>query len=129
MRRLRNPHPTRAQVRQLLEHAPRIFARESPVIDWENNGVRYAGWWWAFIEMANQDHFLNWDDEIEAARALLDDRERLACASFDEWSDAFTLFLRAERFCDGYWNGAVETGEAAALLSRLEQLERDWADA
>ena len=66
--------------------------------------------------------------EPERARVLLNDRERLAKTSFEEWSSAFTLFIRAERFCDGYWGGAPETGEAAALMMRLEQLERNWDD-
>lgn len=72
--------------------------------------------------------FTNWDYEPERVRALLNDRKHLARASFEDWSSAFTLFVRAERFCDGYWSGAPETGEAAALMLRLEQLERDWVE-
>jgi hypothetical protein len=123
----RNPHPTRAQVRQLLTHAPRIIALEQPVTNAGSDAMpAYADWWRSFIEVAIQDHFIDWDYEPERAWALLNDRERLARTSFEEWSSAFTLFVRAERFCDGYWGGAPETGEAAALMLRLEQLERNW---
>ena len=125
----RNPYPTRAQVRQLLTHAPRIVALEILVINAGSDAMpAYADWWLAFIDVAIEDHFMDWDYEPERARVLLNDRERLAKTSFEEWSSAFTLFIRAERFCDGYWGGAPETGEAAALMMRLEQLERNWDD-
>jgi uncharacterized protein DUF6508 len=33
--------------------------------------------------------------------------------------------VRGERFCDGYWEGILQTGRVVALLRRLEVLRRE----
>ena len=63
------------------------------------------------------------------ARALRDDRDALAAASADQLARLATWLVRAERFSDGGFEAAFESGLLAAMARRAAQLATAEGDA
>jgi hypothetical protein len=53
---------------------------------------------------------------------MLKDSKNIENANLDEIKTMLTYFVRAERFCDGFWEGVLLSGKVIALLKRLKKL-------
>ncbi len=60
----------------------------------------------------------------EIANPLLNDHDAIATAGPDEVKALLTFAWRGERFCDGFWEGALQSGLVIAVLDRLHELRQ-----
>ena len=37
-----------------------------------------------------------------------------------------TYCVRGERFCDGFWGSAIESGKIRAILERLKEIQQEY---
>lgn len=76
-----------------------------------------------FFRVLQQDIWMDFGYNPEQVKAMLDDPSYIAQANVTQMKSMFTYIARAERFCDGAWGSALESGVLQTLLHRLEELK------
>ena len=127
--------PSQANITKLLAYLPlfdkpgRLFVRRwiggeksadgvftIPYPDYEDDVKE-------FFKAASQACWTDTEYEPEAARKMLDDTAAVNKASIENIRTMLTFCVRGERFCEGHWAAVLESGQIAALLRRLEQIQ------
>jgi hypothetical protein len=80
-----------------------------------------------FFRLAAQEWWQDHDYYPPMAGAMLADNEAVNRATLEQVRTMLTCCVRGERFCDGYWEGLLESGRIVALLQRLAALRAEMA--
>jgi len=75
-----------------------------------------------FIEAAAQPWWRDGDYLAAKPRELLD--AGLEGADLHKVKSVLTYIVRGERFCDGFWDGLIESGAIALVLEKIRDLWR-----
>lgn len=124
--------PTREQIEELLSFLPLVReetlglsqSREKPSsMEKRSKRGRNA----ERLDLSQLLHVLrqSWmDPSYDPSRegSLLDEEGGVERADMVQLRRLFTFFVRGERFCEGFWDGMVQSGELERLLVRLETL-------
>ncbi|VEP11931.1 conserved hypothetical protein [Hyella patelloides LEGE 07179] len=57
---------------------------------------------------------------------ILEDGKFINNASLKEIKIMLDYFLRAERYCDGFWASLIKDGTICALLERLKEIKKEY---
>lgn len=75
-----------------------------------------------FFRLAGQAWWQDRDYYPPSAGAMLANAEAVSRATLEQVRTMLICCVRGERFCDGYWEGLLESGQIVALLQRLADL-------
>lgn len=76
-----------------------------------------------FFRIAAQPWWTDYDYMAAGPRALLEDK--LNTADMKQIKSVLTYCARGERFCDGFWEGLIESGSLIRVLKRIREL---WSE-
>ena len=126
--------PSAGDIQALLEFLPKLYGEGAPlpVVRWfteTKDGAltlpcpQYNETVKSFIDLiVNQGCWMVGGYIPEEAKKLLMDEEAVRVATLPEIRRMFTLFVRGERFCDGWWSSMIEDGHVRRLLERLAEI-------
>jgi Family of unknown function (DUF6508) len=77
----------------------------------------------AFIKLASQDYWCDYEYIPTQAGEMISDDAFIATASLAQIKTMLTYVVRGERFCEGHWNAMIQSGRVAALLKRLQAIQ------
>jgi len=75
-----------------------------------------------FFRLAGQAWWLDRNYRLSPAVAMLKEDDAIRHATLKQVRTMLTYCVRGERFCDGHWEGLLESGRIVALLRRLDVL-------
>ncbi len=78
-----------------------------------------------FFRLAAQVWWQADESSPAIAGAMLADPDALSRATLEQVRTMLTCCVRGERFCDGCWEGLLESGQIVALLQRLAVLRTE----
>ena len=126
--------PSARDIQALLEFLPKLYGEDAPppVAQWisETKDGALAFPWPEYNEtvesfinlIVKQGCWMDGDYIPEEAEKLLMDEEAVGAAKLPEIQRMFTLVVRGERFCDGWWASMIEDGHVRRLLERLAEI-------
>ena len=126
--------PSARDIRILVEFLPKLYGEGTPppVMRWNTEGKdgtltlpwpEYNETVESFIDLIESQGFWMVDSYIpEEVEKLLMDKEAVKVATLPEIRRMFTLVVRGERFCSGWWSLMIEDGHMRRLLERLAEI-------
>ena len=81
-----------------------------------------------FFGLAARRCWQDLDYTSKNAHDMLADEDFISTCTLAELRTMLTLCVRGERFCDGFWEGQLESGKIVRLLERLVELRETIED-
>lgn len=126
--------PSTREIKALVEYLPKLYGEDAPqpIVRWITETAdgestlpwpKYDKTVESFIDLIeSQGCWMVGSYNPEEVRELLVDVEAIRVATLPKIRRMFTLVVRGERFCDGWWSSMIEEGHVRRLLERLAEL-------
>ena len=131
---MKGSFPTAGDIDELVAFLPRLYgAGISPFeahsgTESNREGVltmpfpRYTATVFEFFRLAGKECWCDFGYDPRETAEALESEERIANASLAEVRTLLTYCVRGERFCDGLWGAAIQSGKIRLILNRLGQI-------
>lgn len=120
--------PTLAEIREIVEFLPILYADGFTPIRQSNPQFEYEPVVISFYMLCSGEHWIDYNYNPPEARRLFDNDDLIRNASLSQIKTMLTYCVRGERFCDGFWAGMIEGGYIRQLLERLMEIASTMTD-
>lgn len=128
--------PTADDIKELVDFLPILYAPEFETIKkWTTKNKdgtlcfpypTYTKSVEHFFRLAAKECWSDYQYNPVEAKNMLENQKNINNASLKEIKTMLTYCVRGERFCDGFWSGAIKSGKIRALLERLKEIQQEY---